>query len=292
MSGSSSGKEPPDIQRTKANGAWGSIRPRGGSGTTGPTYSSIASINTSVRDNKNLLEVRLEKQEGSRFSLLQEETENLLKRLNIHSSHLLGVSACPEGRPVVLITLHPSVDITKFLFRNESYMVKEGVRTTSIRPEGKKEKMIKITGLHPNTKDQAVVKYLTAHATVSPNPKVIHHVFPGDPGTSLLAGKLNGNRSYLVELKMPMGSFHIIDGEKVSVRYGGQEWTCARCHQLKRDCPGAAVAKECTADRVLLSTFIEEHWKKIGYVPDAGAGALNDVDEEQDMEVQVGSNKI
>ena len=44
---------------------WGPARPRGGPG--GPTYSSIASINTSVRDKKNILEVKLEKQEGAKF---------------------------------------------------------------------------------------------------------------------------------------------------------------------------------------------------------------------------------
>ena len=97
MNGSSGGKDPPDITRTAARETWGSTRPRGAPGTSGPTYSSIASINTSVRDSKNLLEVRLEKQEGSRFTLSQEEIENLLKRLNIHSSHLLGVSACPDN---------------------------------------------------------------------------------------------------------------------------------------------------------------------------------------------------
>ena len=40
---------------------WGPARPRGGPG--GPTYSSIASINTSVRDKNNILEVKLEKQQ-------------------------------------------------------------------------------------------------------------------------------------------------------------------------------------------------------------------------------------
>ena len=212
--------------------------------------------------------------------------EKLLKRLSIDSSHLLGVSACPEGKPVVLITLHASVDITRFLYRNESYIVKEGVRTTTIRPEGKKEKLVKITGLHPNTKDQAVLKYLTAHGTVSPNAKVIHHVFPGEAGSSLLAGKLNGNRSYMVELKVPMGSYHIIDGEKVSVRYSGQEWTCARCHQYKKDCPGAAVARDCTADRVMLSSHMKEHWEKVGYQPETDS--LNEVDETVDVNIQVG----
>ena len=216
---------PPDKSGSTTRSAWGSSRPRGGPGAGGPTYSSITSINTSVRDSKNILEVGLEKQEGSRFNLTMEETESLLKRLNIDSSHLVGASACPEGRPVVLVTLHPSVDISRFLNKNESYIVKDGIRTTTIRQEGKKEKLVKITGLHPNTKDQAVIKYLAAHGTVNSSAKVTHHVFPGVPGSSLLAGKLNGNRSYLVELKVPMGSFHIIDGEKVSVRYRAQEWT-------------------------------------------------------------------
>ena len=48
------------------------------------------SINTSVRDKKNILEVKLEKQEGTRFTLTQEETENLLTRLDIQSSKLVG----------------------------------------------------------------------------------------------------------------------------------------------------------------------------------------------------------
>ena len=185
----------------------------------------------------------------------------------------------------MFITLHPSVDISRFPYQNESYVVKEGVRTTIIRQEGKKDKVIRITGLHPNTKDQAVIKYLSAHGTVSTTEKVIHHVFPGEPGSSLCAGKLNGNRSYMVELKVAMGSYHIIDGEKVSIRYGGQEWTCARCQQCKRDCPGKAVAKECTAVRVMLSTYMMEHWGKIGYIPDTET--MNEVDQEE-PEVQVG----
>ena len=86
-----------------------------------------------------------------------------------------------------------------------------------------------------------------------------------------------------------MGSYHIIDGEKVSVKYAGQEWTCARCHQLKRDCPGHAVARECTADRVLLSTHMEQHWNKIGYKPETGT--LNEVDETFEPEIQVGGKK-
>ena len=267
-------------------GVWGPpSNSRGSRGGTSPTYSTITVINTSEREKKNILEVRLEKQQGASFNLSMEDIENLLKRLHIDGSHLEGVSACPEGKPVVFITLHPSVDITRFLNKNECYIVKEGVRTTTIRQEGKKDKIIRITGLHPNTKDQAVVKYLGAHGKVSTTEKVIHHVFPGDPGSSLLAGKLNGNRSYVVELDKPMGSYHIIDGEKVSIRYSGQEWTCARCHQLKSLCPGAAVARNCTAERILLSDHMKIHWDKIGYKPDNEV--MNEVDQVE-LEVQVG----
>ena len=135
--------------------------------------------------------------------------------------NLMGVSACPEGKPVILITLHPSVDISRFVYRNESYIVKEGVRTSSIRPAGRKDVLVTVLGLHPNTKDQAVIRYLEAHGKVSRLDKVIHHVFPGAPGSSLCAGKLNGNRSFVMDITVPMGSYHIIDGEKgIQVRNG------------------------------------------------------------------------
>ena len=142
MSGASGGKDdPPDIDKATSRSAWGSNRPRGGPGAGGPSYSSITSINTSVRDQKNILEVRLEKQEGSRFNLTMEETEHLLRRLSIDSSHLLGVSACPEGRPVVLITLHSSVDITRFLYRHDKRKPEASPETAEL--SRKEKKMLK-----------------------------------------------------------------------------------------------------------------------------------------------------
>ena len=62
-----------------------------------------------------------------------EEIETLLIRLGMAESHFDGVCACPEGKPVVLVTMKPGVDISQFLYKNESYIVKEGVRTTAIR---------------------------------------------------------------------------------------------------------------------------------------------------------------
>ena len=83
------------------------------------SYAGIASINTSVRDNKNVLEIRLEKTEETRFNLSNSEIESLLVKLGIDGSHFLGVSACPEGKGVIYVTLHSSVNINRFLYKNE-----------------------------------------------------------------------------------------------------------------------------------------------------------------------------
>ena len=149
------------------------------------------------------------------------------------------------------------MDINRFIRKNEAYILKEGIQTSVIRPAGRKEVSVLVSGLHPNTKDQAVIRYLQAHGKVNPSDKIIHHVYPGRPESSLLAGKCNGNRSYMVQIKKPMGTFHIINGEKVSVKYRGQIKSCARCHQLETDCPGKAIAKECSSERVLLSTHMQ-----------------------------------
>ena len=80
------------------------------------------------------------------------------------------------------------MNINRFLHKNEAYILKEGIQTSAIRPAGKKEVSVMVSGLHPNTKDQAVVRYLMAHGKVSQSDQVIHHVYPGRPGSSLLAG--------------------------------------------------------------------------------------------------------
>ena len=156
------------------------------------SYSSITAINTSVCDRKNVLKIRLERQQGASFRLSQLEIENLLVRLGISGSEFEGISACPEGKSVVLITLNPAVNISRFLYHSECYIVKEGVRTTSIRPAGRKDVLVTVSSLHPNTEDQAVIRYLEAQRQVSGTDKVTHHVFPGAPGSTLCAGKLNG----------------------------------------------------------------------------------------------------
>ena len=86
------------------------------------SYVGIASLNTSIRDNKNLLEIRLDRADFNvGFNLSQEECDHLLTRLGIDHSHFTGVSCCPEGKGVIYVTLHPQVNIQRFLHKNECF---------------------------------------------------------------------------------------------------------------------------------------------------------------------------
>ena len=92
------------------------------------------------------------------------------------------------------------MNIQRFLNRNECFELREGLRTGIIRPAGKKEQSVTISGFHPNPKDQTVVNYLLVQGKVSSSGRIIHLVFPGPPGSSLCAGNFNGTRNYMVKI--------------------------------------------------------------------------------------------
>ena len=67
-----------------------------------------------------------------------------------------------------------------------------------------------------------------------------------------------------------IGSYHVIDCQKVSLRYSGQQQTCGRCHQTPQKCLGKGIAKKCQeegGERVEFTDYILDLWKKIGYSP-------------------------
>ena len=251
--------------------------------TSSRTWSSIASLNVSKRNKTNTLEIRLENDQTSKgCSLNSDEIEKLLRRLNIEVSQFTSVQACPERKNVVFITLANGIDANKFISSsNESFILKPGMRTTTIKHANRKEVNVQIFGLHPDTKDEAVIRYLNAHGKVDVKIPVIYGIYPGNSG-SLLAGKRNGNRTYSMEVTKNIGSTHVIDGEKVSIKYPGQVKTCNKCHQVSPICPGKGLARNCTADKVLLSEHMLEYWKTINFVPDTRD--MNEVDEEVDIE--------
>ena len=255
----------------------------GQQGVERKVWANIASMNVSKRKKTNTLEIRLESDSGVSCSLNTEEIERLLRRLKINSSQFSAVQACPERKNVVYITFAPGVDLKKFVIQqSESYILKPGIRTTTIRPVGNRDIGVTVHGLHPDTRDEAVVQYLNAHGVVNQKEPVIYGVFPGAPGSTLLAGKLNGNRTYLMEVKKNIGSYHIIDGERVSIRYRGQVKTCNKCHCLETECSGKGLARDCTSAKVLLSEHMKKYWDMIEFKP--ANAKMNEVDLEESAE--------
>ena len=102
--------------------------------------------------------------------------------------------------------------------------------------------MLTVKGLHPNTRDQGVIDYLNKFGRVVTT-KVVYAMYREGP----LKGLRNGDRAFKVELKPDsnLGSYHILDGNKVTVRYPGQNQTCARCHEVSTYCPEGGIARKC-----------------------------------------------
>ena len=85
-------------------------------------------------------------------------------------------------------------------------------------------------------------------------------------------GIKNGDRSFKVEVNAGnnIGTYHAVDGQRVTLRYPGQLQTCARCHETAVVCKGGAIARKCEAAqgaKVKFSDYILKLWQNIGYVP-------------------------
>ena len=106
--------------------------------------------------------------------------------------------------------------------------------------------MVTIKGLHPNTRDDGVINYLSKYGKLVTS-KVVYGTFGDGP----LKGLKNGDRAYKMEVNADtnIGSYHAIDGQRVTLRYPGQLPTCARCHETALTCPGGAIARRCEAAR-------------------------------------------
>ena len=125
-----------------------------------------------------------------------------------------------------------------------------------------------LKGLHPNTKDQGVLDYLSKFGKIS-SAKVIHNTYNEGPLQSLK----NGDRSVKMEVK-PGTSIpicHVLYGHKVTLKHPGQKQTCARCYKSSQLCMGGGVAKRCEAAggvKVNFSDYVLDMWDKIGYSPE------------------------
>ena len=128
----------------------------------GASWASLLGTNLPTKNDKNMMEIVLEKDFRGGFSASDEEVAKVLLKLGADlrpGVHIEGVQICPMGRNVIQVTLNKNVDITRFC-NKEVYEVKEGVRISQIRQSGRREVILTIKGLHPNTLDETVFGYL------------------------------------------------------------------------------------------------------------------------------------
>ena len=220
------------------------------------------------------------------FSVSDVECSNLIRRLGLDQRpnvHVVGVQICPNGRGVIYLTLKKEVEIEKYCRYDVLDVTASGIRAILAKPAGKRDVVITLQGVHPNTTDNTVLEYLAKFSKVMTN-KVIYGVFSEGP----LKGMRNGDRSYKVELPAGsiIGSYHILDGQRVLLKYPGQQQTCARCLRSAQFCKGKGVARKCEAEGGEKANF-NEHilnlWKQIGYSPTAESGHERENSENLDI---------
>ena len=240
---------------------------------------------------KNILEVILEKDGRGSFSVSDTDCARMLKKIGLDITpgvHIEGIQICPSGRGIILITLKKEVPIDTYCGHDVFEVTSSGIRAVNIKPVGKREVVVHMRNIHPNTMDEGVVNYLNKFGKVLTQ-KVVYGVYKEGP----LRGFRNGDRSYKMEIKpnVNIGTYHVLDGQKVTVRYPGQLQTCARCHNTARTCLGRGMARKCEelgGEKVDLSDYIEKLWREIGYSPENVEvnTDLDDIYEDEDMLVQ------
>ena len=243
---------------------------RGRGGSHHGSWAQMLGSTLPTRLNKNVLEIVLEKDERGAFNVSDEDCCKLMKKIGLETIPGVQVDAvqiCPNGRGVILITLKDGFPLDAFCRYDVHDVTASGIRAVNVKPAGKREAIVTVKGLHPNTRDEGVIDYLNKFGRVVTT-KVVHSTFGDGP----LKGIKNGDRLFKVELQPSsnIGSYHVLDGQKVTVRYPGQQQTCARCHETASNCPGGGMARRCEAAggaKVELCDHIMQLWKKIGYSP-------------------------
>ena len=127
----------------------------------GSTFASVAK--SSLPQGKNVLEVILEKDSKGSFAVSDIDCAKFLVKIGLDIKpgvQVDGVQICPGGRGVLFVTLKDSVDISQFSRYDVIDITSTGVRAVMIKPAGKREVIISVRGLHPNTSDTTVFNYL------------------------------------------------------------------------------------------------------------------------------------
>ena len=214
---------------------------------------------------RNVLEITLEKEEESFTDIGSESIARLFKTLGINIE--TEIEGYFQKSRSIQLWLANGVDLDRFC-KNESIRVTDTIRTGFIRPAGKKEVTVTVSGLDFNTPDKFVMDYLKKFGNVIKNYVIYDRYKEGT-----FRGKCNGDRKYQVDFtqsNITMGTYHIIDGSRVRIHYPGNKKTCGRCHRTADQCRGDAVAKSCEENqgvRVELQDHMKCLWERVGFHP-------------------------
>ena len=242
-----------------------------GRGKPKGSWAQVLSSSLPLSWDKNVLEVVLEKDVRGPFNVSDLDCARVMRKLGLDSRpgvHVESLQICPTGRGVILITLKKDVVAQRFCRYDVLEVTESGIRAVNVKPAGKRELVITMRGIHPNTRDDGVLDYLSKYGRIVTD-KVVYGVFTEGP----LKGFRNSDRAYKIELKpgVNIGTYHAIDGVKVTARYQGQQQTCARCFATPQSCPGRGIARNCDAaggPKVEFSDYIKNLWNTIGYSPE------------------------
>ena len=220
---------------------------------------------------RNVLEIEVEKDNEEEEIILSAETvATLLNKIKMNiNSHVEGYQVSfGRKKSKIEVLCKQGLDLEQFCLC-ESLQVEKGVKTNFIRPAGRKDVAVTITGLGFNTPDSLVQEYICKFGGKLVTNDVIYVKYGEGP----FKGKLNGARKYQIdftEAKLQMGTFHILDGKRVKVFYRGNGSTCGWCQADGVKCPGGGKAKLCKeagTKQVHLQEHMKELWSLIDFNP-------------------------
>ena len=255
-----------------------------GGGNTA-TYARSVKTNKFQKLNRNVLQIVLEKKMIQKnVNLNCAQVVKICEIVGIRvGSETEGYQAHYNRKNITLsVWAKDGVSLERFV-TDQSREFSGDLTITQVRPAYRREVTLIITGLSFNTPDSQVKHYVESFGGKMVGIEPIYGVYRDGPWK----GQYNGDRRYKVDVTgqiIPMGTYHLINNDKVRVAYPGNTRTCGRCHQAPISCPGGGIARVCGeqgGEKKSLLHHMKQIWSKIKYDPENDPMDNEDHEEEE-----------
>ena len=250
------------------------------------------SLNKYEKLKRNVLNINMEKKNEHRFVTFNGESVALIcESVGVKPGlETEGYQVQYRGKNIIVsVWLKHAISLERFV-TEERREFNSDLVIASVRSAVRREVVVLVTGLSFNTPDRQVTEYLEYFGAKMSGGEPIYGVHKDGPWKN----QYNGERRYRADFtsqKLPMGTYHLIGGDKVRVVYPGNIRTCGRCHGPPDTCVGAGMAKDCTergGQRVSLASHMKTLWERIKYEPENEENQY-DEDESDEEETSPGS---